>query len=521
MATFAPSQQDLQSFFNGETHIYKNGEDVQNYMQPSLSMTPFSVEILNKIVEYAYYLDNPDKKHVNRTANLKNLMMVNSVFFSLCLPYTYKYDSFVRSNMFYSFLLTLMKKPALGKLVEVLDFQEFTAVGLGRSGRTLSQIQNLTERTILKCLELTPNLREFLSSESIEGDISPQIVHFLFNNLPKLESIDFCGSSGLNFVHSFDNLSVDNMNYQIKRLSFHDCTDFNAESLRAILPKLPNLERLDLTHTPVVASDLATGINRDCRLSHISLSKCSNIGATHSFINLLINHPSINHKGLVWLNLQNDYSVALLKSQAITYLLEHLKCTNLRYLNLNGYSEINESHLEIITRRFPHLESLSISHLQKDSDFRILSRLENLKFVDLASNLDTRPTVVEFLRDCPKSIDAIEIRDTLSDQLPDILIVRDQMWRVHNSNGQSRRVWIHKVDSRSDAHLYDLFYDSRIFFNIETGEQTDGEFKKPLFLKYASHKVNCCSQLTGEEDERVFPNSFCERGLYRYYALHR
>lgn len=521
MATFAPSQQDLQAFFNGETQIFENTEDAQKYVQNNFSLTPFSVEILDKIVECAYYLDNPEKKHANRNANLKNLMLVNSTFYSLCMPYTYRYGSFVRSNMFYSFLLTLMKKPALGKFVEGLDFQEFTAVGLGRSGRMLSQIQNLTERTILKCLELTPNLKQFLSSESIEGDISPQIVHCLFNSLPKLESIDFCGSSGFNFVHSFDNLSVINMNYQIKRLSFHDCTDFNAKALRGILPRLPNLERLDLTHTRVVASDLAAGLNKNCRLTHISLSKCSNIGVTHSFMNLLINHPSINNRELVWLNLQNDYSVALLKSEAITYLLEHLKCTNLRYLNLNGYSEINEGHLEIITRRFAKLESLSVSHLQKDADFRILGRLENLKFVDLASNLDTRPAVVEFLRDCPKTVVAIEIRDTLADQLPEILIVRDQMWRVHNSNGQSRRVWIHRVDSRNDAHLYDLFYDSRIFFNIETGEQDDGEFKKPLFLKYALHKVNCSSQLTGEEDERVFPNSFCERGLYRYYALHR
>lgn len=74
MATFAPSQQDLQTFFNGETQIFENTEDAQKYVQNNFSLTPFSVEILDKIVECAYYLDNPEKKHANRNANLKNLM---------------------------------------------------------------------------------------------------------------------------------------------------------------------------------------------------------------------------------------------------------------------------------------------------------------------------------------------------------------------------------------------------------------------------------------------------------------
>ncbi|VEU24419.1 DEKNAAC105670 [Brettanomyces naardenensis] len=524
MATLAPSQQDLAKFF-GHTDPCAQVSDIG---EEDIRLIPFSVEILDKIFEYSYYLDNPLKKYVNRTANFANLSQVNSVFYFLSLKYRYRYCKFIRSNMFYRFLLTLMAdgdpidpRDGLGQLVYTLDFQEFTSVGLGRSGEMMSEIQDLTERTILQCLKLTPNLQQFLSSESIESDVSTDVVDYLFNSLPKLECLDFCGSSGLKFATCFENLQSVAPNYTLERLSFHDCTDLGPGVFRKIIPNLHGLKRLDLTHTRVSARDLSHCLNADCRLTHLSLSKCSNIGATHELISLLINHQAINHEGLVWLNLQNEYSVAILKAATITYLLQNLNCYNLKYLNLNDYNEVSQSHLDIIVRKFPHLESLSLSHLQRGSDLSLLKHLQGLKYIDLSSYMFSKGDLDNLLNSAPESLQAAEVALQMSENLPDVFTVNGKVWRCHNASGQSRRLWVHRVESYDDAQLYDNFYDNKVFFNIATGEKYDGEFKKPLFLKYASRKVNCSKLLVNEPDEDIFPNMMCERGFYRYYSLHK
>lgn len=484
------------------------------------TLTPFSIEILEKIIEYAYYLYDPEQKSLNRTANLANLTMVNSVFHILCVKYSYRYCTFVRSNKFYSFLLTLIEfaKTNLGSFVHTLDFQEFTSVGLGSSSFVISQIQNLTERTILQCLRLTPNLRQFLSCESIEGDISPEIVDYLFNCLSKLECLDFCGSNGINFTRSFNSLEIPQFNYHLKRLSFHDCTDLNPETFRIILPKLPALERLDLTHTHVSASDLRS-INANCRLTHLSIGECANIGPTRDLIHLLVKNPAINQDKLVWLNIENGFEVV--KSEVITFLLENMHCTNLRYLNMNRFADVSQEHLKILLHRFPRLESLSISDVCLNTDVSILYSFPQLKYIDMSSYLSSSSTIYDFLRSCNNNITVVEVDVSMEDKMPSLFHLASGWWRMHNSNGQSRRIWIHRVESLEDAQLYANFYDNRIFFDIETGKQYDGEFKKPAFLKYASRKVNCMELTINEPDEDIFPNIFCERGLYRYYSLHR
>ncbi|QPG76127.1 hypothetical protein FOA43_003513 [Brettanomyces nanus] len=525
MATFAPSQQDVAELFDGEDKPVSRNDNLKltDDEQNESRLIPFSIELLDKIFEYSYYLEDEAKKQQKRMRNIDNLSSVNSVFYCLSLKYRYRYCVFIRSNMFYRFLLTLMSGPqnGLGRFVQTLDFQEFTSVGLGRSSAMMLEIQDLTERTILQCLRLTPNLRQFLASESIEDDISTDIVDYLFNSMPLLECLDFCGSSGFKFANAFDSLPCVNLNDSLQRLSFHDCTDLSPATFRKILPGLHNLQRLDLTHTRVSAKDLMQALSNDCRLTHLSLSKCSNIGATHEFIRLLVNHRAINHDGLLWLNLQNEYSVAILKAETITYLLQSLKCHNLKYLNLNGYSEVCQSHLNIITRKFLQLKSLSISHLEHGSDLSALKQLLYLKYADLSSYMATKGELYNALLSLPEGLQTAEIKVSVSDVLPDVFVVGNKYWRCHNAGGQSRRVWVHRVDSYEEAELYDNFYDNKIFFNIETGERYDGEFKRPSFLKYASRKINCSKFQHHRPDEEIFPNGMSERGLYRYYSLHK
>lgn len=515
MTSFAPSQQDISQVF--EHNLHKTEDTLGD-------LTPFSLEILEKVIEAAYYLEDSSKKQTNRNRNIEKLSEVNSIFYVLTLKYRYRYCKFIRSNMFYRFLLTLMNDTTngnVGEYVRTLDFQELTSVGLGRSDAMNTEIQDLTARTILQCLKLTPNLHEFLATESIEGDISPEIIHFLFNCLPNLRSIDFCGSSGVIFSNSFNQLEVIAAQNNIQNLSFHECTDLSPIIFRKLLPNLESLQRLDLTHTKVSASDLRISLNKNCRLTHLSLSKCFNIGDTHDFISLLVNHPAINNPGLLWLNLQNHYSIVLLKADAITYLITKLDAPNLHYLNLDGYSEINQSHLELIVTKFPNLHSLAVSRLQPGANIECLKQLDHLKYLDISYYATTFGKLDYVLTQAPESLEVVEIDTEIGENLPDVYECEGTYWRVHNSSGQSRRVWVHRVESVEDAELYDNYYNNRVFFNTETGAKYDGEFKRPIFMKYASRKVSCCDSAIGEPDEAIFPNTLCERGLYRYYSLHK
>ncbi|GME92472.1 unnamed protein product [[Candida] boidinii] len=232
----------------------------------------FPIEILDNIIKYVYF-DNPsDVYSINQNIKsfAKSISPVCSLFYLLSLKYLYKYGNFTRSRTFDHFLRNLLtsKNLLLGNYVEYLDFSEFTSIGLGRTGEMMNDIQMVTSNTILKCLKLTPNLKEFLASESIQSDIDYKILNYLFNDLPLLDTLDFCGCSGPKFSQAFkemiilntpDNVTnninninsndnnnnnnnietIDeesenvnftiNYNSNIKRLSFHDCTDLPTE----------------------------------------------------------------------------------------------------------------------------------------------------------------------------------------------------------------------------------------------------------------------------------------------------
>ncbi|OWB70418.1 hypothetical protein B5S31_g95 [[Candida] boidinii] len=524
----------------------------------------FPIEILDNIIKYVYF-DNPsDVYSINQNIKsfAKSISPVCSLFYLLSLKYLYKYGNFTRSRTFDHFLRNLLtsKNLLLGNYVEYLDFSEFTSIGLGRTGEMMNDIQMVTSNTILKCLKLTPNLKEFLASESIQSDIDYKILNYLFNDLPLLDTLDFCGCSGPKFSQAFkemiilntpDNVTnninninsndnnnnnnnietIDeesenvnftiNYNSNIKRLSFHDCTDLPTEVFVKIFSRLNNLRRLDLTHTQVTSNLLFNTLSSDIRLSHLSIGKCSQIGTTRDLMNFLLNHSSVNKGSLRYLNLQvNTSNESCFNDRTLSFLLNNLNCPNLNYLNLAGNS-VNLQHLKIINSKFKSLNSLIISNSQISINdlIEFFKNCKKLKFIDLTGNrFITRWTIdnYKFLNSCPSLI-AIEVDNKVAEELKEttkririesLSTGKISIWKSYDNNGQGRRSWIFKLNKKQmkdELNNKNLnFNNNIIYFDINTGEKIFKKIDFPNFLKYASIKINCSKGLFFNEPNDNF-----------------
>ncbi|ODV96606.1 hypothetical protein PACTADRAFT_48437 [Pachysolen tannophilus NRRL Y-2460] len=534
----------------------------------------FPVEILNQIIEQVYYNNISDIKSI--TSNLdnfaKNIVPVSHIFKILSQRLLYRYAVFTRPNSFDKFLTNLNSDEQLGLNVKFLDFMEFTSIGLGRTGKMNEEIQMVTNKTILNCLKLTPNLLEFLASESIETDIDVNILNHLFNHLIFLKSLDFCGATNLKFIKAFQDLNI--LRYSIPnitKISFHDCTNLPSDVFIKLLPKLINLQRLDLSHTMITCKILDNFLPKTCKLTHLSLSRCSKL-TTRELLEFFVHNEIIQAGNLKWLNLQVDNSVVSpLNEDQLTYLLKHLNTKNLKYLNLGGFP-INSKHLQIMKENFPHLESLGISNakISVDDLYHFLKETknhhhhhhqqqhqqqhereqqnlrQNLKFIDLSGIKSiTRWTIDQpLLLDASNSLEAIELGSKIVDELRLVSTLQtpSSIWKLYDNNQLSRRGWLYKSSKeerlqhlKNPQSLSNNFTDNLVFYDIETGQKITKIVKPPKFLKYASKKINCSigpfdlarenSYYDGRDEENleedVFPVEFSERGIYKYYSLNR
>lgn len=570
---------------------------------------PFSIEITEKIIGYAYYMDAPNVIPENcdnqiildnkislpstatnltkgRYSNLQNLMLVNSGFHFLCLQYQYKYCKFIRSFNFNKFLLTLINTNELGNFVNILDFQEFTAVGLGKSIESIVKIPNLTSITLLKCLKLcSKNLNTLLLSESIDNDINFEVLQFIFNDLKNLKSLDFCGSSNDKFIDYFNDLEIKN-DLKIENLSFHECLNFPTITYNKILSFTPHLKKLDLSHTQITLKSLTQFLNKNIRLTHLSLRKCTQLGTITEFIKFL-KHPSIcgydendldieiedseeNNDGnendnkideiipsnnLIWLNIQQCFSSDTLTSDKLDIILDILSkgASNLEYINLNGYANVNGNHIKQISGNFLNLQSLSICDLNLNfndvDDLNIikeLNSLKNLKFLDFSSNL-WNYTNLKNLIDNLDYVEVFEVKPFLSDNLSHCFKINkklnditnnsslnlnfsfnlnyvDEYWRVYNNKGISRRCWIHKLKNYQECEFYDNYENEMaggklIEWDVNSGNLLLRKVKKVGWLGLACVKINCYEDDEFSSNDSKFGSDQFVRGLYKYYSL--
>ncbi|KAJ5679491.1 hypothetical protein N7462_007735 [Penicillium macrosclerotiorum] len=318
-------------------------------------------EVLDQIISNLA-LDLPPNGYTPRNVDLVSCLLASHTLHAATLSVLYRNMTFPHSIIFSKALNHMSQYPALGTLVRRLDFSHFTSVGLGRTKQMNAEIQNLTSRTLLQCLDLLPNLKECLLQEHLEGDLSVDVVRKLFMGLPNLRAVDFCGCSTQSFSQVFTEaltagpalpMSLPNM----KRLSLHECSTIPAPIFDLLLSRLTNLTHLDLTHTQVNDSALFA-IPETARITHLSLSRCTRLRSS-ALVEFLTTHPAVRDS-LVYLNLLTDPTrFRLLEEDDVTALLPKLPST-LRSLNLGG-AKITSDHVPLLVPLTKHLEELGLS----------------------------------------------------------------------------------------------------------------------------------------------------------------
>lgn len=316
---------------------------------------------LDQIISYLA-IDLPPNGYTPRNIDLVSCLLASRTLHAATLSVLYRNMTFPHSIIFSKALNHMSAYPALGTLVRRLDFSHFTSVGLGRTKQMNAEIQNLTSRTLLKCLDLLPNLKECLLQEHLEGDLSVEVVRKLFMGLPNLRAVDFCGCSTQSFSQVFTDaltagpalpMSLPNL----KRLSLHECSTIQAPIFDLLLPRLTNLTHLDLTHTQVNDSALLA-IPETARITHLSLSRCTRLRSS-ALVEFLTTHPAVR-ESLVYLNLLADPTrFRLLEEDDVTALLPNLPDT-LRSLNLGG-AKVTSDHVPLLIPLTKHLEELGLS----------------------------------------------------------------------------------------------------------------------------------------------------------------
>lgn len=287
---------------------------------------------------------------------------------SATLATLYNQITIPHSRIFRKFLAHVASHPALGTIVRRLDFSHFNPTGAGMTARERAQTQNLTAATLLQCLNLTPNLREFLAQEHIDDELSVEVLRTLLA-LPKIKALDFCACSSPKFRDSFAVALSGPLPsaLPITRLSLHECTVLPVSTYTTLLPLLPHLTHLDVAHTRITDAALFS-IPQTARITHLNISKCAGLTG-EGVVNFLTNHPAA--KELVYLNMLVDVkSHEMLTSEDIATLLPILPNT-LRSLNMKG-SKMDSTHIPLVLPLTKHLEELGLGRHLKLTDITSL-----------------------------------------------------------------------------------------------------------------------------------------------------
>ncbi|KAK9465166.1 hypothetical protein V1512DRAFT_266463 [Lipomyces arxii] len=417
----------------------------------------------------------------------RNVLPVCHRFHDLGLSALYSHVHIGHPRAFDVFRYQLITYPYLGRLVRCLDFSDFTSIGLGRTRKMNREIQMVTSSTITDALQRSPNLREFLVSESIEDELGRSVISSLFS-LSHLEAVDFCGASGSVFSDALMNTTFV-PSASLSRISFHECVAIPRSVYESLLPQLGNLARLDLTHAQISITALMS-IPATARITHLSLSKCRSLRGK-DIVCFLTTHLSVTSGSLSWLSLQ----LTDLTAEDITRLLQSLSC-KVRHLNLSSLP-VEESHLALLPENLEEV-SLGYADLSIDALIKTFSRRTAVTYLDLTGNPHTNLWVVGDMRlfkACPHILawefDTQRILAKLVDaRIPNYVVVL----------GQGRRGWIFKEECDALDHAHSPMCSGHMLgMDMGNSEAWAG----------AGRKIDCSGTRYG---------GGLERGIYLYYS---
>ena len=149
-------------------------------------------------------------------------------------------------------------------------------------------------------------------------------------------------------------------NYQITCLGLNDCTDLPSFVVGRILKLLPELQKLDLSHTSIDDNVLLNGMPHLKNLTHLSLANCSQL-TPRAVLEFFSHHPAVtdenNSVTLEWLNLSVITHSSSWNEVHTMFLLKKL-CQfghnkTLQYLNIGDLPlhQMTSSEIEQAMRR--------------------------------------------------------------------------------------------------------------------------------------------------------------------------
>lgn len=306
-------------------------------------------------------VDIPPAGYGPRNVDLVACLLTSKTFHVATINTLYRQITLPHSAIFAKFLHHISEHPGLGTIVRRLDLSHTTSVGLGRSRQTNAELQNLTSKTLLRCLELIPAVQEVLLQENLDDDIDDGVLQKLFFGLPKLRAIDFCASASSAFVDAFTStlttmIESPSKILNIRRLGLHECFTLPSSAFEILLPHLPQLTHLDVSHTRITDEALMS-LPESATLSHLNLGRCIYVTG-EGVVDFLTTHPAV--RNLVYLNLSCDISrYRLLSDTDLDRLLPALPPT-MRSLNLNG-AQIHPRHISQLMPLTKHVEELGLS----------------------------------------------------------------------------------------------------------------------------------------------------------------
>jgi len=335
---------------------------------------------------------------------------------------------------------------SLGTIVRRLDFSHYNPTGGGQTARERQQTQNLIPATLLKCLALTPNLREFLAQEHIDDELDANVMTKLFS-LPNLKALDLCACSSTSFRSAVtiasSSPSLPDL-LPITRLSLHESTILPASVISTLLPRLPHLTHLDVAHTRITDEALLS-IPTTAKLTHLNLSKCCSLSGP-VVVDFLSAHPAT--RSLVYLNLGMDAkSAEMLSAVDLTSLLPHLP-TSLRSLNLKG-SKMDATHIQPLMPISKHIEELSLGrHVSLKDLLPLFGPSEDLS---LEEQLSWTPHRLHYIDASDLSISQLDMTTLFGSSCPllkstseplEVLEVSEEVnKKLARSNGVKRSGW--------------------------------------------------------------------------------
>lgn len=405
-----------------------------------------------------------------RNLDLMSLLLTSKTLHMATLDTLYSRITIPHSRIFHKFLTHISSRDALGTMVRRLDFCHFNPSQLFSTAAERSQTTYLTAETLLKCLDLTPNLQEFLAQEYIDEDLDAEVLKKLFFHLPRLQALDFCGCSSPTFKNAINSLlSLEwPESLPITRLSLHKCLTLPALTFETILPRLKYLTHLDVAGTRLTDKALAS-IPKTARITHLNLAKCTLLTAP-AVIDFLTNHPAV--RDLVWLSLATDArSHQLLDVDDVAAVVRVLPDT-LKSLSLKG-SKMDESHIPLLLPLTKHLEELTLGRgltlrainalfvpdEKADIEEQIAWEPHTLKFLDLSDMwADQLDLTTLFSPDCvllqpfSEPLDVVEVPEELSKRLAKSTAALKRVnwttsesgarvWLVRNSSHNASRSW--------------------------------------------------------------------------------